>query len=151
MNREASGQARVGLMCNCSMEVDPKEQLSPSILNRAVLMGESLAESGIQVFLYCPRDVEPGGETPGYVVEGRDLVPSKQRVPRVNANWTYGTRKLINAGMGYRRFKRWTREREISVFVPYAFSELVSNKLEAYQVVESFDPQLHPPTCAAVP
>ncbi len=149
MAMAGGGDRRVGLMCNCSSGRHPFDELSPSLVNRAILLGEAFEGSDIEVFLYSPRDVEEqGGERvcAGWLVRGRDLVPTRGPVPRVNANWTYGTRKLLNQGMGYRRFKRWVEEAGIGVFVPYAFSELVSNKLEAYRLAEAFRPGLHPRT-----
>lgn len=136
----------VGLLCNCSKGSDPKEHLSPSLINRAFLIDELLAPSGIRLFLYSPRDVTSTRVVPGYRVERHDLVPVRQSVPRINANWTYGTRRLIDEGMGYRRFKRWTRENKIGIYVPYEFSELVSNKRKAYEVVREHDESLHPHT-----
>ncbi len=137
---------RVGLLCNCKAGADPKQQLSPSVVNRALLIAERLAPSGIQVFLYSPKDVTGADDVPGYTVVGRDLVADRQPVPRVNANWTYATRRLLDRGMGYRRFKSWTRQNGIGVYVPYEFSELVSNKLKAYEIVREWDPSLHPHT-----
>ncbi len=136
----------VGLLCNCTMDADPIEQLSPSLVNRAFLIGEQLEPLGIGIFLYSPKDVTGEGEVWGYRVEGREMVRDRSAVPQVNANWTYGTRKLINQGMGYRRFKNWVRKNDIAVYVPYEFSELVSNKLKAYHVVREFDASLHPHT-----
>ena len=40
----------------------------------------------------------------------------------------------------------WHWAAGIDVYVPYEFSELVSNKLEAYEVAKSYDPRLHPRT-----
>ncbi len=134
------------MLCNCSAHADPAAELSPSLLNRALLIDRLLAPSGIRVFLYSPGDVTAAGAVAGYTVDGHDLVAAEHPVPRVNANWTYGTRRLIDRGMGYRRFKRWTRENGIEIYVPYAFSELVSNKLKAYAVVREHDAQLHPHT-----
>ncbi|MCP4007643.1 MAG: hypothetical protein GY725_25965 [bacterium] len=136
----------VGLLCNCTMDTDPIEQLSPSLVNRAFLISEQLEPLGIGIFLYSPKDVTGEGEVPGYRVEGRGMVRDRYAVPRINANWTYGTRKLINQGMGYRRFKNWVRKNDIAVYVPYEFSELVSNKLKTYHVVREFDTSLHPHT-----
>src|SRR4029453_12937989 len=70
----------------------------------------------------------------------------RQVVPRVNANWSYRTRQLLRNGMGYQPFKRWMRERGNDVYVPYEFSELVSNKQKAYEVVREWNPSLHPHT-----
>lgn len=136
----------VGLLCNCSADEDPKEQLSPSIVNRAMMIDEILAPDGIHLFLFSPKDVSTASEVSGFRVEGHDLVAAKQPVPRVNANWTYGTRKLLKQDMGYNGFKRWTRENQIRVYVPYEFSELVSNKRKAYDAVREDFPGLHPHT-----
>lgn len=147
-HRPQTGQARklVGLLCNCSLEGDPKKDLSPSQVNRAFLIDRLLRPSGIAVFLYSPHDVSSIAGVSGYLVEGDDLVASCEPVPRVNANWTYGTRRLINQGMGYNRFKRWTQENGIDIYVPYGFSELVSNKRKAYEIVREYDTDLHPQT-----
>ena len=89
----------IGLLCNCTMDADPIEQLSPSLVNRAFLIGEQLRPMGIDLFLYSPKDVTGEGEVPGYRVEGHEMIRDRRCVPDVNANWTYGTRKLINQGM----------------------------------------------------
>ena len=134
------------MLCNCSPDEDPKLQLSPSLVNRAFLIDRLLRPDGSALFLYSPSDVIVGRNVPGYVIDGDNVRASEMPVPRVNANWTYGTRKLINRGMGYRNFKRWVRDEHIHVYVPYAFSELVSNKRKAYEAVSEFDAKLHPRT-----
>jgi hypothetical protein len=48
--------------------------------------------------------------------------------------------------MGYRTFTRWVRKNQIGVYVPYEFSELVSNKRKAYAAVREHDEALHPHT-----
>ncbi len=136
----------VGLLCNCTRKTDQTRKLSPSVVNRAFLLEELLGPSGIHVFLYSPRRVTSKRRVEGYRIEGHALVEDRCAVPRVNANWTYATRRLIDKGMGYRRFKRWTRENGIDVYVPYEFSELVSNKQKAYEVVRAYDDALHPHT-----
>lgn len=147
-HQSQAGQALklIGLLCNCSIQADPKEELSPSLVNRAFLIDRLLRPSGIAVFLYSPHDVSSIAEVPGFLVEGDELVASREPVPRVNANWTYGTRRLINQGMGYNRFKRWTRENDIEIYVPYGFSEVVSNKRKAYEIVREYNTGLHPHT-----
>jgi glutathione synthase/RimK-type ligase-like ATP-grasp enzyme len=136
----------IGLLCNCSTDGNPKEELSPSLINRAFLIDRLLRPSGIALFLYSPHDVTSLAGVPGYTVEGDELVASRMPIPRVNANWTYGTRRLLNQGMGYNRFKRWAQENQIEIYVPYGFSELVSNKRKAYEIVREYDAGLHPHT-----
>src|SRR5262245_61546003 len=101
---------------------------------------------GVSVFLYSPKDVTASGEAPGYVLEGHEVVVARRTVPRVNANWTYATRRLIDQGMGYSRFKGWAKQNGIGIYVPYEFSELVSNKRKAYEVVRGYSESLHPHT-----
>lgn len=136
----------IGLLCNCSMTSDPKEELSPSLINRAFLIDRMLRPSGIALFLFSPLGVTSLTETAGYTIEGDDLLATAKPLPRVNANWTYGTRRLLKQGIGYNHFKRLTSENQIGIYVPYAFSELVSNKRKAYEVVKSYAPGLHPHT-----
>ena len=133
----------VGMFCNCSLDVDPKKTLSASQINRAFLIDALLASSGTRIFLCSPKDIMAGGEVVGYRVDGHEFVRATQPVPRVNANWTYGTRRLINKGIGYRRFKRWVRTNQVGVYAPYDFAELVSNKLKAYEVIREHDESLH--------
>jgi hypothetical protein len=135
----------IGLLCNCSTTRDPKAQLSASI-NRAVLIERMLRADGIGVFLWSPRGVTSAAEVAGYAVSGDDLVPEHRPMPRVNANWTYGTRRMLKDGIGYNHFKRLVRDAGVRVYVPYGFAELVSNKRKAYDVVRRFDPALHPRT-----
>ncbi|MDH5256254.1 MAG: hypothetical protein OEW72_10100, partial [Gammaproteobacteria bacterium] len=136
----------IGLLCNCRPDGNPAAELSPSVVNRAVLLARLLAPSGVGVFLFSPRDVVTPEEVPGFVVRGDEFVPARMPVPRINASWTYGTRRLLNEGMGYRTFQRWIREHGIQVYVPYAFAEMVSNKRKACTAVSAFDPGLHPRT-----
>lgn len=136
----------IGLLCNCRPDGDPAVELSPSVVNRAILLNRLLAPSGVGVFLFSPRDVVTREEVPGFVVRGDEFVPARMPVPRINASWTYGTRRLLNEGMGYRTFQRWIRQHDIRVYVPYAFAEMVSNKRKAYAAVSAFDPGLHPRT-----
>ncbi len=136
----------IGLLCNCSTTIDPKEELSPSLINRAFLIDRMLRPSGIALFLYSPLGVTSLTETTGYTIDGDDLLAAAKPLPRVNANWTYGTRRLLKQGIGYNHFKRLTSENQIAIYVPYAFSELVSNKRKAYEVVENYAPGLHPHT-----
>lgn len=137
---------RVGLLCNCKQSGDPAAKLSPSLLNRAILLGEELARDGIDVLLLSPRRVQANGDVNGYLVRGRELQPESTQIPQINANWTYATHKLIDRGMGYERFKRWTAERGIEVYVPYELCELLANKRDTYELVSQFDPTLHPRT-----
>jgi YheC/D like ATP-grasp len=136
----------VGVLCNVDLDGDPLQQLSPSVINRAVLIGRLLAPEDIRLFLYCPKDVAASGEAPGYVLEGQKLVETRRPVPRVSANWSYRTRHLLRHGMGYQSFKQWMRERGNEVYVPYEFSELVSNKQKTYDAVREWDESLHPHT-----
>ena len=136
----------VGLLCNCSTTSDAKEKLSPSLINRAFLIDRILRPSGIALFLYSPLEVASVTETAGYTIHGDDLRVTTRPMPVVNANWTYGTRRLLNKGMGYKHFKRLTSENRIGIYVPYAFSELVSNKRKAYEAIKNVAPGLHPHT-----
>lgn len=136
----------VGVLCNVDANGDPREQLSPSVINRAFLIGGMLASEDIRLFLFCPKDVVASGEVPGFLLEDQQLVAVRQTVPRINANWSYRTRQLLRHGMGYQPFKHWMRERGSDVYVPYEFSELVSNKQKAYEKVRSWDESLHPHT-----
>jgi hypothetical protein len=140
------GVKYVGLLCNCSRGGNPKDELSPSLINRAFLLDRSLTQDGIAVFLFSPRDVTTPAEVDGYTINGENLVPARLPVPRVNANWTYATRRLLKEGMGYNGFKRWAAANGIQVYVPYAFAEIVSNKHKAYEAVRAYDPALHPHT-----
>ncbi|MEO5988362.1 MAG: YheC/YheD family protein [Candidatus Eisenbacteria bacterium] len=137
---------QVGVLCNVDTDGDPREQLSPSVINRAFLIGRLLAEDDIRLFLYCPKDVAATGEVPGFLLDEEQLIAQRRTVPHVNANWSYRTRQLLRHGMGYQPFKRWMRERGNEVYVPYEFSELVSNKQKAYEAVRVLDESLHPHT-----
>lgn len=134
------------MLCNVDAHGDPREQLTPSVINRACLIDELLAPDSIRVFLYCPKDITANGEAPGYVLEQRIPVRLRGMVPRVNANWSYRTRQLLRGGMGYQPFKRWLREHDVEVYVPYEFSELVANKLKTFELVREWDERLHPYT-----
>lgn len=139
----------LGLLCKCSDKTDPRSQLSPSIINRAFLIDRLIRPAGGEVFLYSPADIEPddapeGRSLAGFRVEGDTLVPDHRPIPAVNANWTYRTRKLLDRGMGYRAFKKWAASNGVSIFVPFAFAEMVSDKRRAFAVVDQAFPGLHP-------
>ncbi len=136
----------VGLLCNCSMTRDPMEKLSPSLVNRAFLIDRLLRPDDIGVFLYSPLEVSSPLEVPGYTISGNTLQATRLPMPRVNANWTYGTRRMLKRGIGYNHFKRLLQAHDLRAYVPYAFAERVSNKRKAYDLVRTFDPALHPHT-----
>lgn len=142
---ERSGH--VGFMCNINPSTSPMTMLTPAVLNRAIMIDERLRESGLRLFLYSPKFVTADQpEVPGYLIADRDFVPTTAPVPRVNANWTAKSRQLIDKGMGYKKFLSWTRRHEVRIYVPYEFSDLVSNKLRTYRVVSGFSRSLHPHT-----
>ena len=95
-----AGQSRAdgGVLFLFKKRLNPVQILSPSLLNRTIMLGEDLSQDGIELFLFSPRDVTRQGKVSGYVVKGREFRPDKKPVPRMNANWTYGTRKLIDRG-----------------------------------------------------
>jgi hypothetical protein len=135
----------VGFLFNCSMKTNPRVRLSPSLLNRVALIDAALREADMRVFFYSPKHVTEAALTvPGYVLEEDEFVPTTSEVPLVNGNWTYQTRRLLDKGMGYRRFVDWAEERGIGVYVPYAFSELVHDKYETYKLVRAHHETLHP-------
>lgn len=136
----------IGFQYNCSMRTDPRRRLSPSLLNRVVLIDSYLRERGnARIFFYSPKHVDgSGSELPGYLIEGGHFLPSRAHVPRVNGNWTYRTRRLLRKGLGFDGFAHWAAASGVGIFVPHAFSELVNNKLEAYKLVSAFHETLHP-------
>jgi len=141
----------LGILCNCSDKSDPTSQLSPSIINRAFLIDRALRSAGIEVFLYSPVELSADdtvgrSRVAGFRVEGDTLTPAQRVIPRVNASWTYRTRKLIDRGMGYRPFQKWAKAQGLSVFVPFGFAEMVSDKRRAFTVVNECLPGLHPHT-----
>jgi hypothetical protein len=104
-----------------------------------------LREADKRVFFYSPKHVtEAAATVPGYVLDEDEFVPTTSEVPLVNGNWTYQTRRLLEKGMGYRRFVDWAEQRGIGVYVPYAFSELVHDKYETYRLVRAHHETLHP-------
>lgn len=137
----------LGFLCNCPSNADPRRELSASLYNRAVLLDRALRPAGIEVFLYCPGEVTGDEPVPGHCTDGDGgFRPDSRALPAVNANWTYGTRKLLNKGMGYKPFKRFVRERGIEIYVPFEFSERVSNKRKAFEMIHEVEPTLHPHT-----
>jgi hypothetical protein len=135
----------VGFLFNCSMKTNPRLRLSPSLLNRVALIDAALRPADMRVFFYSPKHVtDSGAKVPGYYFEGDEFVPAASDVPLVNGNWTYQTRRLLEKGMGYRRFVDWVERRNVGVFAPYAFSELVHDKFETYKLVSTHRETLHP-------
>lgn len=135
----------IGFLYNCSLNTNPSVRSSPSIVNRATLIDSRLREAGQRIFFYSPRHVRESEPTvPGYYLDGGEFVRARAPVPRVNGNWTYATRTLINQGMGYERFLQWSERQRIGIYVPHAFSELVRNKFETYKLVRAYHETLHP-------
>ena len=119
--------------------------MSPSLLNRVVLMDARLRRAGCCLFLHSPQEIRPDRPTvPGYLLQNGSLRPFEAAVPSTNGNWTHRTRRLIEAGMGYARFRTWAAEHDVGIYVPHAFSELLANKLETYKLVRAYHPTLHP-------
>ena len=134
----------VGFQYNRS-PLDTTKRLSPSAINRMVLIDASLRNSGLRLFAYGPQDVTPASPTvAGFLVENGAYVPTTATIPAVNGNWTHRTRRLLERGMGYAQFGRWAEERRIGIYVPQAFSELLGNKHETYKLVRGFHETLHP-------
>lgn len=137
--------ADIGFLYNCSLNTNPGERISPSLLNRVALVDSYLRERGHQLLFYSPKQIRYDTETLlGYRFEAGEFVPASAPVPVVNGNWTYQTRRLLEKGMGYQAFVNWTEEAQIGVYVPLAFSELVGNKTETYALVRSYHESLHP-------
>ncbi|MGH8222534.1 MAG: YheC/YheD family protein, partial [Woeseiaceae bacterium] len=135
----------VGFLYNCSRRTNPMVRVSPSLLNRVALIDARLREGGHRLFFYSPKHVLPDAEkVPGYLFQDRQFVPATSEVPRVNGNWTYQTRRLLDKGMGYLNFIQWAEEHEIGVYVPQSFSELIRNKHETYKLVRAYHDSLHP-------
>lgn len=135
----------IGFLYNCSINTNPARRLSPSIMNRVALVDRSLREAGHRLFFYSPKNLSPDTESLlGYRFENGKFVPRTSGVPRVNGNWTYQTRKLLDRGMGYQAFVEWSEEQDIGVFVPLAFSELAGNKLATYEMVRGYSDSLYP-------
>lgn len=135
----------VGYQYNRSPFDTHRRRLSPSLINRITLMDKLLREQGMRFFLYSPHRIVPAKDTvAGFVAENGGFAPTEAKLPAVNGNWTYQTRKLLENGMGYAEFLRWVQERGIGVYVPHAFSELMANKLDTYKLVRAFHGTLHP-------
>jgi hypothetical protein len=120
-------------------------RLSPSLINRVALVDGRLRRAGHRLFLYSPDSVRADrAEVMGFLFENASFRQHVARVPRVNGNWTHRTRRLLERGMGFGRFSQWAQENGLGIHVPYAFSELIANKLEIYKVVRAYNATLHP-------
>src|SRR5262245_50606732 len=134
----------VGFQYNRS-PLDRKKPVGPSVVNRATLVDGYLRESGLRLFIYAPHHIVPAeGTVEGFLVERGIFEPTRAEVPKVNGNWTYRTRRLLEMGMGYRTFLQWAQERGMGMYVPHAFSELLGNKHQTYKLVRGFHESLHP-------
>jgi hypothetical protein len=120
-------------------------RLSPSLVNRVALVDSRLRRAGYRLFMHSPDAIRFAQPTvPGFVFEEASFRPLEAEIPAVNGNWTHRTRRLLDRGMGYASLSRWVEENEIGIHVPYAFSELLANKLETYKVVRAYHEILHP-------
>ncbi len=137
----------VGFLYNGGSGRGPAQTFSNSVFNRAILIDAFLRRSGDRLFVYSPHAiVDIATDVPGYVIEDRSFIAASAPVPRVNANWVYRFRRLMDKGMGYRRFRRWTKRNDVGIYVPFEFAALASDKLRTYEAVREFDPALHPHT-----
>jgi hypothetical protein len=135
----------VGFHYRCSLKKNPRNRVSPSVLNRVALIDTHLREAGFRLFFYCPSQITSAGTAvEGYLFEQGEFVQTRAEIPAVNGNWISRTRRVLNRGMGYHEFARWAEARRIAVYVPHAFSELVGNKHETYKLVRGFHETLHP-------
>ena len=101
----------LGVLCNLEAHRDPLEQPSPSVINRAYLIDELLAPEGHSCLSLLAEGRRPLPATRSGTLQKGTPVAVRQPVPRVNANWSYATRRLLRHGMGYQPLKRWLRER----------------------------------------
>jgi hypothetical protein len=126
-------------------KANPDRPFSPSLINRIALLESRLRPYGFRLFVHSPRDVSAEHPTvPGFVFDDGELTPVRAPVPRVNGNWSSRTRRMIEEGMGYEQFGRWTARNGIRIYVPHAFSELLGDKLETYKLVRGYHEALHP-------
>ncbi len=129
------------------MNTNPIERLSAGLFNRVMLIDQVLKKDGHRLFYYSPKHIRSSLEpVPGYLIEERRFVSTRAEIPKVNGNWTYGTRQLLEQGMGYQAFADWSQENQVEVYVPLEFSELVANKLETFRLISLFRNDLHPYT-----
>jgi len=123
------------------------ERLSPTVVNRALLIDLALRQHGTRLFFYSPKHIKSMTQkVPGYIIRDNAFVRTESTVPLVNGNWTYSTRRLLNQGMGYRQFTEWADTNRVGIYVPLSFSELVAKKYEASKLVRAFRTDLHPHT-----
>ncbi len=135
----------IGFQWNGSSERGLPRKVTPSLYNRVALMDSRMRDAGYRLFMYSPDAVrEHAVRVPGFLFDDGAFRPTEAELPAVSGNWTHRTRRLLDQGMGYTRFSRWAAERGIGVHVPYAFSELIANKLETYKLVRSYHETLHP-------
>ena len=112
-----------------------------------MLIDAELRNHGSRIFYYSPKHIRSmNDKIPGYLIEKNEFVRAESFAPRVNGNWTYSTRRLIDQGMGYRDFVEWSEANRIGIYVPLAFSELVVNKYDAFRVVRGYRHDIHPDT-----
>ena len=98
----------IGFLFNCSIKTNPMVRLSPTVINRVMLIDAVLKQHGSRVFYYSPKHIKSINEpVPGYLIEGNQFVLSSSAIPLVNGNWTYSMRRLLDKGMGYRTFVDW--------------------------------------------
>lgn len=136
----------IGFQHNYSLHTDLTQRFSPSLINRVALIERSLRPEGFRLFLYNPTEVDlEDARVQGLVLgEQGKFEPHAEPIPAVNGNWTHRTRRLLDQGVGYQEFVRWTQARGVGTYVPHALSELLGNKLETYKLVRGFHENLHP-------
>ncbi len=139
----------IGFMCNINKSQKPIHSLGPNQITRAVHISRVLKDFGSKLLIYSPIYIDLELKTvPGFYVEGNDFIfIDELPIPIINCNWTVGTKTLHREeGIGYEKFKVWSRDNGIQIYVPYTFVEIALDKYCTHSLISGFDQELCPYT-----
>ena len=134
----------VGYLVNMREGRPPTRDFS---LFRIAAMDEVLRDLGARLFVYSPRQIDPGsGLVDGLLIEDGRFVSATAPVPLVNGSWFIGRDRSSRPRMTARQFRDWAAGHGIDVYPLQSFSRVLKDKLRTSRMIRDFDPALHPQT-----
>jgi len=131
----------VGFIAELPNKKPPEQELWHFHFDRLVPISQYLQSRGIQVFLYCPADVDfKNNLAKGYLLVGNKFYPTTITTPQINGDWSIGLRKALkNKEKSYQDFLDWVQKYQIAIYSSFEFSNLVSNKNKVSSIVNQID------------
>ncbi|WP_284151946.1 YheC/YheD family protein [Desulfofustis limnaeus] len=136
----------IGFMCGSGDVMGLGRRMGLSRLYRATAMSDVLRDHGTRLLLYSPMQVNQAtGDVDGYYLDGREFIAVRTKIPQINGCWYFGG-SPEQQKQRFKTFQRYTDERGIQVFAPWAFRRLLKNKWRTYKTLLPFAETLMPKT-----